>query len=134
LKSEFKIRSLDEYSSVKLLLAPYNSKAVIQVLDIKDEVLATKPASEKGTIIEYLKPGDYYVRMFIDDNGNGKWDSGDYSKKRMPEQVYYYPKKLTLMANWEFEETWDYTQVPLLEQKPAELIKASVKKIQSTNN
>ena len=134
LKSEFKIRSLDEYSSVKLLIAPFNSKAVIQVLDTKDQVLATKPASEKGTIIEYLKPGDYYVRMFIDDNGNGKWDSGDFLKMKKPEQVYYYPKKLTLMANWEFEETWDYKQVPLLEQKPAELIKASVKKIQSTNN
>ena len=37
------------------------------------------------------------------------------------------------MANWEFEETWDYKQVPLLEQKPAELIKASVKKNQNTN-
>jgi len=32
---------------------------------------------------------------------------------------------LSLKANWEFEETWNYTEVPLLEQKPAELIKAS---------
>jgi len=37
------------------------------------------------------------------------------------------------MANWEFEETWDYKEVPLLKQKPVELIKASVKKIQSNN-
>jgi len=133
LKTDFKIRSLDEYSSVKLLLAPFDSKAILQVLDTKDVVLATKPTAEKGTIIEYLKPGDYYLRMFIDDNGNGKWDSGDFLKKRKPEQVYYYPKKLTLMANWEFEETWDYKEVPLLKQKPVELIKASVKKIQSNN-
>jgi len=131
LKSEFKIRSLDEYSSVKLLLAVFNPKAILQILDSKDEVLSTKPASDKGTVFEYLKPGDYYMRMFIDDNGNGIWDPGNLAKRRQPEQVYYYPKKMSLMANWEFEETWDYTQVPLLKQKPLELIKESIKKLKT---
>jgi len=134
LKSDFKIRSLDEYSSVKLFLTPFNPKGMIQVLDTKDEVLATKPASDKGTVFEYLRPGDYYVRMFIDENGNGKWDTGNLAKRRQPETVYYYPKKLTLMANWEFEETWDYTQVPLLQQKSLELIKATSNKKTQPNN
>lgn len=127
-KSDFKIRSLDEYSSVKMLLAKFNPKVVMQILDTKDALIATKPAAEKGTIFENLKPGDYYIRMFIDENGNGKWDTGDFKTKRQPEEVYYYPAKLTLKANWEFEETWDYTQIPLLEQKPAELLKLANKK------
>jgi len=38
-----------------------------------------------------------------------------------------------LMANCEFEETWDYNLVPLLKQKPLELIKASTKTKQATN-
>jgi hypothetical protein len=125
---QFKIRSLDEYSSVKMFLAHFNPKVMLQVLDPKDNLLATKPASEKGTVFEYLKPGDYYVRMFIDDNGNGKWDPGDLATRKHPEEVFYYPKKLTLMANWEFEETWDYTTVPLLKQKPVELLKDASKK------
>ena len=127
-KADFKIRSLDEYSSVKMLLAKFNPKVVMQILDTKDALIATKPAAEKGTIFENLKPGDYYVRMFIDENGNGKWDTGEFKTKRQPEEVYYYPSKLTLKANWEFEETWDYTQTPLLEQKPAELLKLATKK------
>lgn len=125
LTNEFKIRSLDEYSSVKIILAKFNSKAMIQVLDSKDVLLASKPALAKGTVIEYLKPGDYYVRLFIDENGNGKWDTGNLATHKQPEEVFYYPKKFTLKANWEFEETWDYLQVPLLEQKPVELIKVS---------
>ena len=127
-KGQFTIRSLDEYSSIKMLITPFNPKAMLQVLDPKDNLLATQPASEKGTIFKYLKPGDYYVRMFIDENGNGKWDPGDLAKRRQPEEVYYYPKKMTLMANWEFEETWDYMQIPLLQQKPVELIKDVSKK------
>jgi hypothetical protein len=132
LKSDFKIRSLEEYSSIKFLITPFNAKAIIQVLSSQDEVIASKPASEKGALIQYLKPGDYYVRMFIDDNGNGKWDQGDLSKRRQPEDVFYYNKKLKLKANWDFEETWDYKQLPLLKQKPIELIKASVMKTKTS--
>jgi hypothetical protein len=128
LKTDFKIKSLDEYSSIKMILDPFNPKAMVQVLDSKDALLETLPASPKGTLFQYLKPGDYYVRMFIDTNGNGKWDTGDLSARRQPEEVYYYPKKLTLKANWDFEETWDYKQIPLLKQKPAELKKLAVKK------
>lgn len=131
--NDFKIKSLDDYSSVKMLMANFNPKAVMQVLDSKDVLLDTKPVSEKGTLFEYLKPGDYYIRMFIDENGNGKWDTGDFTLKRQPEQVYYYPKKLSLKANWEFEETWDYTQVPLLQQKPAELLKLAATKKKDNN-
>ncbi len=129
INEKFKTRSLDEYSSIKVFLTEFNPKAMLQVLDSKDILLATKNASEKGTIFEYLKPGDYYLRMFIDVNGNGKWDTGDLSKTRQPETVFYNPKKYSLKANWEFEEIWDYKLVPVLKQKPTELQKeASIKK------
>lgn len=125
---QFKVKSLDEYSSIKMLLSKFDSLVVFQVLDTKDVVLSTKPASPKGTHFEYLKPGDYYLRAFIDSNRNGVWDTGDLSKKLQPETVYYYNKKLSLRANWEFEETWDLGSVPLLEQKPAELKKDNKRK------
>ena len=125
--TQFNIRSLDEYSSVKMFLSSFEPKAVLQVLDSKDVLLATKSANQRGTVFQYLKPGDYYVRMFLDDNKNGKWDSGDFTTHKQPEDVFYYPKKLTLMANWEFEETWDYKLVPLLKQKPVELRKDAAK-------
>ena len=131
LKTDFKIRSLDEYSSVKMLLAKFNPKVVFQILDTKDAVIESKPALEKGTIFEYLRPGSYYMRLFVDENANGLWDPGELVTHRQPEQVYYYPKKLTLKANWDFEETWDYMQIPLLQQKPTELKKASAKKTQN---
>lgn len=126
-KNDFKIRSLDEYSSVKMMLPRFNSKVVFQLLDTKDAVIVSKPALEKGTLFQYLRPGDYYMRLFIDENGNGVWDTGDFGVRKQPEKVYYYPKKMTLKANWDFEETWDYEQIQLLEQKPAELKKLAKK-------
>lgn len=44
LSASFKVKSLDEYSSIKMLLATHDSLVVFQVLDTKDVVLSTKPA------------------------------------------------------------------------------------------
>lgn len=125
---QFKVKSLDEYSSIKMLLPTFDSLVVFQVLDIKDLVLASKPALPEGALFEYLKPGDYYMRAFIDSNRNGIWDPGDLYARRQPEEVFYYNKKLSLRANWEFEETWDLRAIPLLRQKPAALKKDVNKK------
>lgn len=126
--NKFKIRSLDEYSAIQVLLEPFEAKAVIEVLDSKDMVVASRPAAQKGSLFEHLKPGDYYLRLFIDENGNGIWDSGDFRLRRQPETRYYYSKKLSLMANWTFEETWKLETKDLLKQKPAELRKDAAKK------
>ena len=45
-----------------------------------------------------MNPGTYYARLFIDRNGNGKYDTGNYSEKRQPEEVSYYPQELELKA------------------------------------
>ena len=98
------------------------------MLSTSDQVIASKKAQAKGTLIEYLKPGDLYIRAYIDENQNGVWDMGDINSRRQPEPVFYYPKKLTLKANWEFEETWNLNEKALLEQKPVELKKDAGKK------
>ena len=61
------------------------------------------------------------MRLYLDLNGDGKWTTGDWMKHRAPEPVFYFSGKLTLRANWDFEETFDIHAKPLLEQKPAEL-------------
>ena len=128
LKNELKIKSLDEYSSLKLFLADYDSTAVFQVMSKDDKLVSTAPIVKGGTKVEYLQPGDYFVRMYLDRNQNGKWDPGNYFENLQPEEVYYYEKKLTLIKNWEFEETWDYKAIPLVKQKPQELKKSDQQK------
>lgn len=123
LETAFKIKSLDEYSALKILLQSFDSLAMIQVLDTKDAVVATAKAVAKGTRFEYLKPGEYFVRLFIDMNKNGIWDPGELKSKLQPEPVYYFQKKLSLRANWELEESWNHTDPAFLNKKPDEMKK-----------
>jgi len=122
-KSSFKIRPLEEYSSLKVILNPFDSLALIQVIDAKEVVIRQQSASKKGNLFEFLNPGDYFVKLVVDANQNGSWDTGDLIQRIKPEQVYYYSKKLSLKANWELEETWDYTSAANPFLKPDELIK-----------
>ena len=124
-KTTFKTRSLDEYSALVIKVEPFQDNIMIQLLDEKDNPIKTLPAKTEGTKFEYLSPKSYYVRLFIDYNTDQLWTTGDYKLHRQPEPVYYFPSKLTLRANWDFEETFKYLEQPILKQKPKELVKTA---------
>jgi len=121
------LKSLSDYSTLRVKLNPFLPNARIQVLSNKDEVILDFPAQPEGTLFEYLKPDSYYMRLYMDEDGNGKWTTGNWEQKRQPEPVYYFPEKITTKSNWDFEEEWDYLAKPQTESKPAELIQAAPK-------
>ena len=106
----------------------FDPLARIQVLDEKDKVIRELPAEPNGTRFEYLEAKSFYVRLYIDLDKNGQWTTGDWALKRQPEPVYYFSQKLTLRANWEFEEEFDHLAIPLLKQKPKALIQVDTGK------
>ena len=128
LKSSFKIKSLEDYSTLKVTLQNYDPNAYIQVIDPKEQVIQSKRAEQQGTVFQYLRPGEYFLRMFIDANQNDKWDTGDLERRTQPEEVIYFSKKLSLRANWELEETWNHTDPSFYNKKPEELIKTTKKR------
>ena len=125
LTSNLKVRSLEEYSTLIVKMENIDYRARIQLLNEKDKVIRELPVSDQGARFEYLAPTSYYMRLYIDLNGDGHWTTGDWLKHRQPEPVYYFPSKMTLRANWDFEETFDINAKPLLEQKPSELRSAA---------
>jgi hypothetical protein len=126
--AKFRLKSLDDYSSLMVKMTHFDARARIQVLNEKDVVVRELSAKEEGTKFEYLTPTTYYLRLYIDLNGDGKWTTGDWLTKRQPEPVYYYPSKLKLRANWDFEENFDHLAVPQVESKPQALIGKTTKK------
>ncbi|HCS87994.1 MAG TPA: hypothetical protein DIW30_06250 [Bacteroidales bacterium] len=122
-QNTFTIRTLDEYSTLIVKIEPFDSAAIIEVLNGKDEVMRTLPAQQDGAVFEHLKPDSYYLRLFLDMDGDGQWTTGDWFLKKQPEPVYYFGGQLTLRANWDIEETFEYLRTPITEQKPKDLIK-----------
>lgn len=118
-----KMKTLEDYATLLVKLVDYDPAIRLQLLNDKDQVVRELPAAPDGTKFEYLASKTYYLRLYFDLNGDGKWTTGDWAKKRQPEPVYYFPQKLSLRANWDFEEIFNYRGIPQLEAKPRELRK-----------
>ncbi len=122
-KFTLKLKTPEDYSTLLIRLPDYDPRIRLQLLSEKDQPVRELPAREEGTKFEYLAPKTYYLRLYFDLNGDGRWTTGDWATKRQPEPVYYFPAKLSLRANWDFEERFDYLARPQLEAKPRELRK-----------
>ncbi len=127
-KFQLQLKNPEDYSTLRVKLNPYLPKARIQLLNARDEVVRELPANSSGAFFNYLKPDVYYLRLYLDENGDKRWTTGSWDEHRQPEQVFYFPAKLQTKPNWDFEEEWDYLAVPQTVAKPAELIKASSSK------
>ena len=133
-----KVKKLDEYGTLLFNLEEAPSTSVVELLDNGGKVLRQQRISPENTAdFYYLAPNTkYYVRLFNDRNGNGKWDTGSVEKGVQPEEVYYFPKVWEMKANFEFEETWNIHATPVDKQKLDEIKKQKpeeTKKIQNKN-
>ncbi len=119
----FKVKAIEEYANLLVRTAGINDHAFIELLNESDQPLYKTPVKNGIALFRYVDPGTYYMRLCIDSNENGVWDTGNYGEKRSPEEVYYYPGNISLRANWDVDQAWDVFAVPLAEQKPYEIIK-----------
>lgn len=92
-------------STTTALKGDTSVRFVIQLVkdkDVKYSGAVVNGSWTKGLII----PGEYEIRVLLDQNGNGKWDRGIYYRtpKRQPEKVVSYPEKKNIKANWGVKE------------------------------
>ena len=128
-RTELRIRNLNEYGTLIANLLTKDTCMVVQLLNGSDRVVTQQRVSSSGVAEFYfLSPDIYYMRCFVDINDNGKWDVGDYGQGLQPERVYYFPKPMNVRAGWDVEQEWDVQGIPVMRQKPAELIKQKADK------
>lgn len=123
-KQGIRIPSMDEYSTLTMTLQNMTGKnCLLQLLNESDKTVKEVYAKNNQATFHYVKPGNYYLRLIVDENDNGKWDTGDYATQRQPEAVYYYPKAIECKAKRDVQGTWNPRQLPLYKQKPAAITK-----------
>ena len=125
IKKGFKVPSLDTYGTLMLNIGGMDGqRCVAQLLDSNDKTVKEAVTSADGTAqFFYLREGTYYARLFVDTNGNGRWDTGDYATGTQPEEVYYFHEPIECKAKWDITRSWFPKQRDLDKQKPAVITK-----------
>lgn len=124
-KQGLKIKDTDAYGTLTLNLSGIADSLPLRVqLLTSSGLMAKEMLATKGSVhFDYIAPGNYYISAFVDSNGNGKWDTGDYDADIQPEAVYYYPREIECKAKWDITQGWDLSATPLYRQKPLAITK-----------
>ena len=137
LKQGLKVEENDKFSTLQLKISgnvPDSAAVMVQLLNNNDAIVKEVKVADGTADFFYLKPGEYYARAFIDINGNGKWDTGDFYKDLQPEDVFYYTKKIECKEKWDLSLAWDLTAANIARQKPQAITKQKADKEQKLRN
>jgi hypothetical protein len=75
-----------------------------------DKLIRSQPLSGNTFLEKLFKPGSYNIRILLDKNKNGVWDTGDYYTKLQPERTLSIEQKISVKGNWENE--YDIALIP----------------------
>ncbi|MBK8443778.1 MAG: Ig-like domain-containing protein [Sphingobacteriales bacterium] len=99
----FTTRRASDYGALRVELK--NIPAATAVLELIDgfgtRIDSKIPAADNSAVFERLQTGVYNVRVVIDENHNGKWDTGNFAARKQPERVLTFPESITIKPNWE---------------------------------
>ena len=95
------IRDSENYGTISgEIKNPRKKGFFVELLDEQYQVI-----QKVDNVLKYefafVKAGIYYVRLTVDENQNGRWDSGDLEKNQIPEIIKFSLDKIKLKQNFE---------------------------------
>lgn len=108
-EQKFRTQKEDYYGKIFLTLSGLSGAAIVQLLanDKEERILQKILVLGDGKIeFPFLKPEKYIIRLILDSNKNGKWDTGFLAGHQQPESVVYFPKIIKVRSNFEYKESW----------------------------
>jgi hypothetical protein len=109
-----------DYGNIKIRFRNLDigQKPVLLLLQ-GEEIKFSSPLTMNEFTKKLFKPGEYEIRILFDNNGNGKWDAGEFFKKHLqPEKVESVEKKLNVKANWDNDITIELAGIAPFQKQP----------------
>jgi len=104
----FTTQAKSYFGNVEFTVKAAPASYILQLTDDKNNIVLEKPATGNDKFsFEGLEPKSYNLRLVVDENNNGKWDTGNYLQKRQAEKIILYPQKVSVRSNWDVEVEWE---------------------------
>jgi len=113
IKIDFKTREQKFYGTLRLKVATpeMKGKYIVQLMDEKENLIRQRSIDKTEIMdFEYLYPNKYKVKIIYDENGNGKWDSGNFLQHVQPEKTVYNMELITIRSNWDADIEWNLVE------------------------
>ena len=118
IKESFKVKSEEEYANLHVHCIGLQGKAFAQILNKTGKAIRKVDVVDGYADFYDLLPDTYFIMLVSDANGNGQWDTGNYSKHLQPEEVFYFHNSIKLKKFSDITLTWNIYDMPVDKQKP----------------
>ena len=100
----FRTKSKEDYGSLKINIDSIyiNNDHVLVLLNNKDSIFQ-QTININNFTVPMLNQGNYTLRIFKDENKNGRWDAGNLFKKKHAEKVIPYLETIIIKNGWDNE-------------------------------
>lgn len=104
----FSTQAKSFFGNLSVLLKCPAADYILQVTDEKGNTIAEKSSTgNEKFLFSGLEPKNYGLRLIVDENKNGKWDTGNYLQKKQAEKIIIYPQKANVRSNWDVDVEWE---------------------------
>jgi hypothetical protein len=102
----FKRLGANKYANLELVLEDIPKTPLLIQLISNSQVIAEQRVldNQETLIFNLLPPGEYMVKVVLDSNENGRWDTGSWVNKTQAEEVIWFRQTFTLRANWDTKQ------------------------------
>lgn len=106
---KFKGVNPESFGVINLTLTGVTHNVVAELVTSDGKTFHQEIIEADGLVtFRYIKPGQYFIRLIEDINGNGEWDTGSYLDNRQPEPVHIYKdpngeRSIQVRANWDYD-------------------------------
>ncbi|MCU0320767.1 MAG: Ig-like domain-containing protein [Chitinophagaceae bacterium] len=101
---KFKTKNEVDYGSVKIRFNNLDTTKHPVLLIFKEgKLFESIKITQRDIIKKLYYTGEYDLKILMDKNNNGIWDTGNYKQKKQPEVVRQLDRKLSIRANWDNE-------------------------------
>ena len=97
-----------ELGSMQIDLMNLPGKPLIVSASSKENTYTMVSPAEKGQIIfQNMLPGEYEMKIIVDENGDGEWTPGVFDQRLQPEKVFTMPRPVQVKKSWESKLGWN---------------------------
>lgn len=113
----FQVQTLDHYGKLLINIPDtLHQPLLLQLWDKSEKKLHRQlpfHANKKQpqAVMELVEPGEYKLKIVLDQNQNNQWDSGDLFKRKQPEKVFYHHELFKVRSNWDLEINLEFNKM-----------------------
>lgn len=91
----------EKYGSLKIKSEIADTNLVVELFDNNN--IIRKTGLKDSVLIDWVPPGNYNLRVFMDYNKNNNWDPGSILNNKRSEKIIIYPQTIKIKSNWEID-------------------------------